>query len=73
MPRGTLFFPISCEASAWSFLEAFSQKGIKAWYKFLENNSDTPFTGGKALPWDITGMVEVTKLEARYFSGKKRR
>jgi hypothetical protein len=54
-------------------LEAFSQKGIKAWYKFLENNSDTPFTGGKALPWDITGMVEVTKLEARYFSGKKRR
>ncbi len=61
------------KTSAWSFLQAFSKKGIKAWYKFLENNSDTPFTGGKALPWDITGMVEVTKLEARYFSGKKRR
>jgi 2-methylisocitrate lyase-like PEP mutase family enzyme len=61
------------KTSAWSFLQAFSKKGIKAWYKFLENNSDTPFTGGKALPWDITGMVEVTKLEAKYFSGKKRR
>jgi len=61
------------KTSAWSFLQAFSKKGIKAWYKFLENNSNTPFTGGKALPWDITGMVEVTKLEARYFSGKKRR
>jgi 2-methylisocitrate lyase-like PEP mutase family enzyme len=61
------------KTSAWSFLQAFSKKGIKAWYKFLENNSNTPFTGGKALPWDITGMVEVTKLEAKYFSGKKRR
>jgi 2,3-dimethylmalate lyase len=61
------------KASAWSFLQAFSREGVKAWYKFLENNSGTPFTGGKALPWDVTGMVEVTKLEARYFSGKKRR
>ena len=50
------------KASAWSFLQAFSKEGIKAWYKFLENNSGTPFTGDKDLPWDVTGMVEVTKL-----------
>jgi len=61
------------KASAWSFLETFQDRGISAWFEFLERNPDTPFTGGKAWNWDATGMTELTKLEARYFSGKKRR
>jgi 2-methylisocitrate lyase-like PEP mutase family enzyme len=61
------------KASAWSFLETFQDRGIGAWFEFLEKNPDTPFTGGKAWNWDVTGMTELTKLEARYFSGKKRR
>ncbi len=61
------------KASAWSFLETFQDRGIGAWFEFLEKNPDTPFTGGKAWNWDATGMTELTKLEARYFSGKKRR
>jgi len=61
------------KASAWSFLETFQDRGISAWFEFLEKNPDTPFTGGKAWNWDATGMTELTKLEARYFSGKKRR
>ena len=59
--------------TAWRFLEAFRQKDMRAWYDFLEENPGTPFTGGKALPWDATGMSELTKLERRYFSGLKRR
>ena len=61
------------KASAWSFLETFQDRGISTWFEFLEKNPDTPFTGGKAWNWDATGMTELTKLEARYFSGKKRR
>ena len=61
------------KASAWSFLETFQDRGISAWFEFLEKNPDTPFTGGKAWNWDATGMTELTELEARYFSGKKRR
>jgi len=61
------------KASAWSFLETFQDRGVSAWFEFLEKNPDTPFTGGKAWNWDATGMTELTKLEARYFSGKKRR
>jgi len=61
------------KASAWSFLETFQDRGISAWFEFLEKNPETPFTGGKAWNWDATGMTELTKLEARYFSGKKRR
>jgi hypothetical protein len=61
------------KASAWSFLETFQDRGIGAWLEFLEKNPDTPFTGGKAWNWDATGMAELTKLEARYFSSKKRR
>jgi 2,3-dimethylmalate lyase len=61
------------KASAWSFLETFQDRGIGAWFEFLEKNPDTPFTGGRAWNWDATGMTELTKLEARYFSGKKRR
>ena len=61
------------KASAWSFLETFQDRGIGAWFEFLEKNPDTPFTGGKAWNWDATGMTELTKLQARYLSGKKRR
>jgi len=61
------------KASAWSFLETFQDRGVSAWFEFLEKNPDTPFTGGKAWNWDATGMTELTELEARYFSGKKRR
>ena len=46
---------------------------MRAWYEFLEANPGTPFSDGKALPWDATGMSELTKLEARYFSKRKRR
>src|SRR5436305_447527 len=61
------------KTSAWSFLETFQDRGIGAWFEFLEKNPDTPFTGGKAWNWDATGMTELTKLQARYLSGKKRR
>src|SRR5437764_9327222 len=61
------------KASAWSFLETFQDRGISAWFEFLERNPDTPFTGGKAWHWDASGMTELTKLQARYLSGKKRR
>jgi 2-methylisocitrate lyase-like PEP mutase family enzyme len=61
------------KASAWSFMEAFRQSGIRAWYEFLEKNPATPFTGGKGWSWDASGMIELSKLEARYFANKKRR
>jgi len=61
------------KASAWSFLQKFQRKGIAAWYEFLDQNPDTPFTGGKGWKWDASGMTELTKLEARYFPKKKRR
>ena len=59
--------------SSWRFLESFKKKDMRAWYEFLEEHPNTPFTGGQALPWDATGMSELTKLEARYFPKKKRR
>ncbi len=59
--------------SSWRFLESFKKKDMRAWYEFLEEHPETPFTGGQALPWDATGMSELTKLEARYFPKKKRR
>lgn len=59
--------------AAWRFLESFQEKDMSAWYDFLQDNSGTPFSGGKALPWDATGMHELGKLETRYFSKKKRR
>jgi hypothetical protein len=61
------------KTAAWHFFESFKKKDMRAWYEFLEANPDTPFSGGKALPWDATGMSELTKLEARYFSKRKRR
>jgi len=61
------------KASAWSFMEAFRQSGIRAWYEFLEKNPATPFTGGRSWNWDASGMIELTKLEVRYFANKTRR
>jgi 2-methylisocitrate lyase-like PEP mutase family enzyme len=59
--------------SAWRFLESFKRKDMRAWYDFVDANPDTPFTGGKPLPWDATGMSELTKLQARYLARRKRR
>jgi 2-methylisocitrate lyase-like PEP mutase family enzyme len=61
------------KTAAWRFLESFKKKDMRAWYEFLDANPHTPFSGGAALPWDATGMSELTKLEARYFSKRKRR
>jgi len=59
--------------AAWRFLESFKQKDMNAWFEFASDNPDTPFGGGKALPWDATGMSELSQLETRYFTPKKRR
>jgi len=59
--------------AAWRFLESFKQKDMRAWFEFTNDNPDTPFSGGKALPWDATGMSELSQLETRYFTKKKRR
>jgi 2-methylisocitrate lyase-like PEP mutase family enzyme len=61
------------KASAWSFLQAFKKKGIRAWEEFIMANPDTPFTGGKKWSWDATGMMELATLEANYFAGRRRR
>jgi 2,3-dimethylmalate lyase len=61
------------KASAWAFLQAFKQEGLLAWDKFVVATPDTPFTGGKKLSWDATGMTELTTLEATYSATKQRR
>lgn len=61
------------KTAAWRFLESFREKDMSAWYDFLNDNPGTPFSGGRAPNWDATGMSELTKLEARYFSKKQRR
>ncbi len=61
------------KASAWSFLQEFQRKGITAWYEFLEQNPDTPFTGGKGWKWEAPGLAELAELEAKYFPKKKER
>src|SRR6185436_7080306 len=37
--------------AAWRFLESFKEKDMNAWFEFTNDNPDTPFSGGKALPW----------------------
>jgi 2-methylisocitrate lyase-like PEP mutase family enzyme len=61
------------KTAAWRFLQSFREKDVSAWYDFLNDNPGTPFSGGRALAWDVTGMCELTKWETRYFSKKKRR
>ena len=53
------------KASAWSFLQDFKKKGIRAWEEFIMANPDTPFTGGEKWRWDATGMTELSKFEAK--------
>ena len=61
------------KTAAWSFFQEFQKKGTRAWDEFVRANPNTPFTGGAKWNWDATGMTELSKLEARYFPGKKRR
>ena len=59
--------------AAWRFLDSFKKKDMRAWDEFLHDNPHTPFSGGEPLPWDATGMSELMRFEARYFSKRKRR
>ena len=61
------------KTAAWSFFQEFQKKGMRAWDEFMLANPDTPFTGGAKWNWDVTGMAELMKFEARYFAKKKRR
>jgi 2-methylisocitrate lyase-like PEP mutase family enzyme len=60
------------KASTWSFLQAFKRDGIRAWEEFIATHPDTPFTGGKKWSWDATGMMELSALEAKYASKRRR-
>ena len=46
---------------------------MTAWDEFAAAHSGTPFTGGGKLPWDATGMTELSKLEQNYAIKSKRR
>jgi hypothetical protein len=61
------------KTAAWSFFQEFQKKGVRAWDEFILANPDTPFTGGAKWNWDVTGMAELMKFEARYFAKKKPR
>jgi hypothetical protein len=54
-------------------LQAFRRQGIRAWEEFIVAYPDTPFTGGKKWSWDATAMTELSTLEAKYFTSKRRR
>jgi hypothetical protein len=45
---------------------------MRAWDEFAAAHPETPFTGAKKLPWDATGMTELSRLERRYAARKKR-
>src|ERR1043166_205154 len=60
------------KVAAWSFFQEFRKKDMRAWDEFREQNPATPFTGGKSWNWDSTGMSELTRLEARYLTARKR-
>jgi hypothetical protein len=61
------------KVSAWSFFQEFKKKDMSAWDEFVQSHPDTPFTGGAKLPWDATGMTELSKLEATYAPRRQRR
>jgi hypothetical protein len=61
------------KTAAWSFFQEFNKKDMRAWDEFAGLHGGTPFTGGLKLPWDATGMTELSKLEATYANGRKRR
>jgi 2-methylisocitrate lyase-like PEP mutase family enzyme len=58
------------KTSAWAFFQEFNKKGMRAWDEFAAAHPNTPFTGGKKLPWDATGAIELTRLEALYGTKK---
>ena len=59
--------------SAWTFFQKFKQNDVMAWQEFMQAHQGTPFTGGEELPWDVTGMGELAKFEAKYAVKQKRR
>jgi 2-methylisocitrate lyase-like PEP mutase family enzyme len=59
--------------SAWSFFQQFKKKDIQAWNEFTAAHAGTPFTGGPKLPWDATGMTELSRWEAKYARKRQRR
>jgi 2-methylisocitrate lyase-like PEP mutase family enzyme len=59
--------------SAWSFFQQFKKKDIRAWNEFTAAHAGTPFTGGPKLPWDATGMTELSRWEAKYARKRQRR
>ena len=59
--------------SAWAFLQSFKKKDVMAWEEFTQAHQGTPFTGGEELPWDVTGMDELAKFEAKYAVKQKRK
>jgi 2-methylisocitrate lyase-like PEP mutase family enzyme len=61
------------KTAAWSFFQEFKNKGMRAWDDFAAAHSGTPFTGGGKLPWDATGMTELSKFEQNYAIKSKRR
>ena len=61
------------KTSAWFFFQEFKKKDMRAWDEFMQALPGTPFTGGAILPWDATGMTELSKFEAKYASERKRR
>ena len=61
------------KTSAWFFFQEFKKKDMRAWDEFMQARPGTPFTGGAKLPWDATGMTELSKFEAKYASERKRR
>jgi 2-methylisocitrate lyase-like PEP mutase family enzyme len=61
------------KTSAWSFFQQFKKIDMRAWDEFVRAHPGTPFTGGPKLPWDATGMTELSKFEAKYTSKRKRR
>jgi 2-methylisocitrate lyase-like PEP mutase family enzyme len=61
------------KVSAWWFFQQFKKKDMRAWDEFMQSHPDTPFTGGAKLPWDATGMTELSKFETKYASRRKRR
>jgi 2-methylisocitrate lyase-like PEP mutase family enzyme len=59
--------------SAWTFFQKFKKNDVMAWQEFMQAHQGTPFTGGEELPWDVTGMGELAKFEAKYAVKQKRR
>jgi 2-methylisocitrate lyase-like PEP mutase family enzyme len=60
------------KVAAWSFFQEFKKQDIRAWDEFIQAHPHTPFTSGAKLPWDATGMTELSKFEVKYAPKRKR-